>query len=450
MIGNFIKKLFGVKARYDAAAHTPQNAKRWQGSDFLLSKDLLNRDTRRTLKSRARYECQNVAWLYGLILQVASDIVSTGPRLQMPGHPDLETLWDEWAAAVKLTDLLRTMCITKSRDGEAFCQITTRPGLGHPVKLFPLLIDSDRVQGNDAASEYDADGIRLDRFLEPVSYQVAKSLAVPDGFYTVMEPFMCHLFRKEMPEQFRGVSEIAPALPSIAMLRAYTIATLNKLEISSCVAGVLEPDVSVIDPDSIADPPFSPFDLPARSWITLPSGFKSKQFQTASPTDSQNSFALQVKGEVGRCLLAPKIIVLGDSSDANYSSGRLDLQSYDKGIGVERQRIQSAVLEKLFAAFIREAYPNQPAPEHFWFWESRGYINPLQEANAEKVRLETGTSTFQSICEERGKDWEVVMRQNYEREKYNRELAREFGFTLANPPVEPTAEPSPGDGEDNQ
>jgi capsid protein len=169
----------------------------------------------------------------------------------MPGHPDLETLWDEWAAAVKLTELLRTMCITKSRDGEAFCQITTRPGLDHPVKLFPLLIDSDRVQGNDAASEYDADGIRLDRFLEPVSYQVAKSLAVPDGFYTVMEPFMCHLFRKEMPEQFRGVSEIAPALPSIAMLRAYTIATLNKLEISSCVAGVLEPDVSVIDPDSM-------------------------------------------------------------------------------------------------------------------------------------------------------------------------------------------------------
>lgn len=442
---NFLKKLFSkgspakaVSARYDAAAHTPQAARKWSAADFSLPNDALSRDVRLTIKARARMECENTPWVAGMIRQYAEDLVSTGPRIQVEDGNDIEREWNEWCAAVDFAGKLRLAVETKCRDGEAFLQLTSNPKVANSSKLFPLLIDSSRISSPDSSSK-DIDGVFIDRFLEPVRYAVAKDLDdLGGGHYLVDAGHMCHFFRKFAPEQQRGVSDIAPALPNIAMLRAYSVAMLNKMEASATVVGVLEPDTTVIDPDSIADPPFSNFDMPARSWMTLPSGYKSKQFQCLNPVDSQNAYAEQVKCEVARCLLATKNVVLGDSSSYNYSSARLDMQSYDRAIEIAREEIQRAIIDKTILAWWRERRGNAPLPRYHYYWAQRGYINPAQESQAQTNSMSNGDLTFQRLCAESGQDWQEVMRSRYEAEAYRRNLEREFGFSVPMGPAFPT------------
>ena len=447
-------KLFGTsstKAQYDAALHTPRNYEQWRYSDVWNADQSLRPEVRRTLRSRSRYECDNNSWLTGMIVSHAESVVGTGARLQIHGLGDegneYEREFDGWARSVGLWKTIRTAICTEIRDGEAFIQLTNRPRNANPCKLYPLLLDAERVcaPDNDVDTDDDlqADGIYFDRYLVPVRYSVAQEhpAVITSKHYTVDAEYMCHLYRQERPEQHRGAPIIASALPSIAMLRAYTIAMLAKMENSASVAGVLKPDPSVIDADSLADPPFSEFSMPQRSWVTLPSGYSMEQYQLQNPTDSQQSFAMSVKIEAARCILATRNVVLGDSSSYNYSSARLDMQSYDRAIEVQREEIVNVILDKIFRQWWLEMHPTEDVPVHDWYFEAREYINPSQEANAEKTRLETGTVSYQALCAEHGRDWQSVMRQQYEAEAYKRKLAKEYGFEL------PSAEQADNQGE---
>ena len=310
---SILGKLFGTsstKAQYDAALHTPRNSEQWRYSDVWNADQSLRPEVRRTLRSRSRYECDNNSWLTGMIVSHAESVVGTGARLQIHGLGDegneYEREFDGWARSVGLWKTIRTAICTEIRDGEAFIQLTNRPRNANPCKLYPLLLDAERICTPDTDVDTDddlqADGIYFDRYLVPVRYSVAQEHpSVTSGrHYTVDADYMCHLFRQERPEQHRGAPIIASALPSIAMLRAYTIAMLAKMENSASVAGVLKPDPSVIDADSLADPPFSEFSMPQRSWVTLPSGYSMEQYQLQNPTDSQQSFAMSVKIEAPR------------------------------------------------------------------------------------------------------------------------------------------------------
>lgn len=453
---SIFSKLFGkfTKAQYDAALHTRRNAEQWKYCDYWNADQSLSPDVRRTLRSRSRYECENNSWLSGMIVSHAESIIGTGARLQIQGlgeeSNEYEKAFSEWARSVSLWKTIRTAICTEIRDGEAFIQLTNRPHNANPCKLYPLLLDAERICSPDSATDTDddfqSDGIFFDKYLVPVRYSVAQEhpAVITSKHYTVDADYMCHLFRQERPEQHRGAPLIASALPSIAMLRAYTIAMLAKMENSASVAGVLKPDPSVIDADSLADPPFSEFSMPQRSWVTLPSGYSMEQYQLQNPTDSQQSFALSVKIECARCILATRNVVLGDSSTYNYSSARLDMQSYDRAIAVQREEIVNVILDKVFKQWWLEMHPTEDVPVHDWFFEAREYINPSQEANAEKVRLETGTVSYQALCAEHGRDWQSVMRQQYEAEAYRRKLAKEYGFEL------PSAEQADNQGEPNE
>ena len=431
---------FFTKNRYDAAVHTRRNAEQWKYCDYWNADQSLSPEVRKTLRSRSRYECENSSWLSGMIVSHAESIIGTGARLQIHGlgeeSNDYEQAFNGWAKSVNLWKTIRTAICTEIRDGEAFIQLTNRPHNTNPCKLYPLLLDAERICSPDSAidtdDDFQADGIFFDKYLVPVRYSVAQEhpAVITSKHYTVDAEYMCHLFRQERPEQHRGAPLIASALPSIAMLRAYTIAMLAKMENSASVAGVLKPDPSVIDADSLADPPFSEFSMPQRSWVTLPSGYSMEQYQLQNPTDSQQSFAMSVKIECARCILATRNVVLGDSSSYNYSSARLDMQSYDRAIAVQREEIVNVILDKVFKQWWLEMHPTEDVPVHDWFFEAREYINPSQESNAEKTRLETGVISYQALCAEHGRDWQSVMRQQYEAEAYRRKLAQEYGFEL--------------------
>ena len=77
-------------------------------------------------------------------------------------------------------------------------------------------------------------------------------------------------------------------------------------------------------------------------------------------------------------------------------SGQLDLPGYER----DAQRYQ----------------------EHVWLCSGWDWIDPLKEANANRIALETGQTTMQALCAARGTDWKEVAEQRAQEQAYLEQL----------------------------
>ena len=76
-----------MRARFDAAQTTRDNARHWGAAEFLSADAEADSDVRKTLRTRARYEVQNNSYARGIVKTLADDAVGTGPRLQISNSP---------------------------------------------------------------------------------------------------------------------------------------------------------------------------------------------------------------------------------------------------------------------------------------------------------------------------------------------------------------------------
>jgi hypothetical protein len=156
-----------VKARFDSAQTTKDNARHWSAADALSADGEASPEVRRTLRMRSRYEIANNSYARGLVQMLANDTIGTGPRLQMltddeAFNDEAEAAFAKWSEAVMLPQKLRTMRMARCQDGEAFAVLDTNPGIRHPVKLGLTLIEADRVSGEPRWMEADGERTLLD------------------------------------------------------------------------------------------------------------------------------------------------------------------------------------------------------------------------------------------------------------------------------------------------
>ena len=213
-----------MRARFDAAQTTKDNAKHWGAAEFLSADAEADSNVRKILRTRSRYEVQNNSYARGIVKTLADDTVGTGPRLQMLLDDEetnrlVEHDFAVWSKRVRLAAKLRTIRMARCQDGEAFILLARNPALSTNVTLDIQLIEADRVTDDDMnADGRTVDGITFDSFGNPVSYNVLK--AHPGGTasfgtdsITVNAENMLHIFRQDRPEQHRGIPEITSALP---------------------------------------------------------------------------------------------------------------------------------------------------------------------------------------------------------------------------------------------
>ena len=175
-----------VRARFDSAQTTPDNRRHWAAADGLAPNAAVSPEVRRILRNRARYEVANNSYAKGIVLTLANDTVGTGPRLQMltddgTANARVEDAFSEWAAAVDLAGLLRTMRMGRAESGECFCMLTSSPGIDHAVKLDPRLLEPDQVTSPlartgraGAGGKDNIDGVVLDASGHPAGYYVLR------------------------------------------------------------------------------------------------------------------------------------------------------------------------------------------------------------------------------------------------------------------------------------
>lgn len=432
-----------LRARYDAAQTTVENARHWAMADSLSADAATTADVRHTLRNRARYEVANNSYAKGMTLTIAGDCVGTGPRLQLLSNDTetnriVEQAFADWATAVDLAAKLRTMRMAKSTDGEAFAVLTNNPRLDHPVKLDVRLIEAEQVATPLAALQRPdiVDGIELDRLGNPRAYHVLREhpgdYGIGVGLVTsvrIPAESMIHWFRADRPGQHRGVPEITPSLPLFAQLRRYTLAVLGAAETAADFAAVLYTDAPA-GGEATPVEPLDVIELEKRMATTLPDGWKLGQVKAEQPGTAYAEFKREILGEIGRCLQVPVNIITGDSSQHNYASGRLDHQTYFKSLRIEQSHLGRVVMDHILSAWIAEAALLQafavlrstPAAPHQFFWDGCEHVDPAKEANAQAMRLASNTTTLAYEYARQGKDWEAELRQRAKEWQFMKEL----------------------------
>ncbi|HOQ61908.1 MAG TPA: phage portal protein, partial [Vicinamibacterales bacterium] len=427
-----------VKARFDAAQTTKDNARHWSAADALSADGEASPEVRRTLRTRSRYEIANNSYARGLVQMLANDTIGTGPRLQMltedeAFNDDAEAAFAKWSEAVMLPQKLRTMRIARCQDGEAFAVLDTNPGIRDPVKLGLTLIEADRVSGEPRWQESDGevDGIRFDQWGNPESYRVLKrhpgdALAVAgDEAVIVPAGSMVHIFRRDRPGLHRGIPELTPALDLFAQLRRYSKAVLSAAEAAADFAAVLYTDAPP-DGESEDIEALDTIPLERNMMVTMPAGWKMGQLDPKQPSSTHAEAVKCYLSEIARCVSCTYGAVAGDFSGFNYASGRLDNQVYHKSILVDRSCWETEVLNRVFEAWFREWLllrgETMADDTHTWFWDGFPHVDPVKEATAQAQRLASCTTTLAAECARDGRDYMAVLRQRGKELKAMREL----------------------------
>ena len=141
----------------------------------------------------------------------------------------------------------------------------------------------------------------------------------------------------------------------------------------------------------------------------LPYGYQIGQIKAEHPTTTFREFMGQLIRSIARAIGMPFNIAAGDSSGYNYSSGRLDHQTFDESIRIERESIERTILRRVVKAWFAEAMlipnllPGSAARIAAdlslvsWLWPSREHVDPVKNANANAIELSNGLTTRTAI-----------------------------------------------------
>lgn len=415
-----------LRASYDAAQTTTDNYKHWAAADALSADAANSPAVRKRLRERSRYEVANNCYARGLVLSVANYEIGMGPKLEV--HTDdadfngtVEAAWSGWASAVGLAEKLRTMAMSRVVDGEAFALLASNPAAGEDeVQLDFRLIEADQVASPQLfLARNRIDGIAFDESGNPTSYDVLDDH--PGGPWPVLSltarsidaRYVLHLFRADRPGQHRGVPELTPGLGLFAQMRRYTEAVIAAAETAADWSVLLSTDGSPNDgPDEVA--PLDEIELAKRMMTTLPMGWKASQMHPEQPPPTFREFRQEVLGKMGRAVCVPRSLSSADSSDANFSSAKLDHLGYYRAVAVNQSQIEARVLDRLFAQWFLEAVkvyrwtvPDSPPPRHEWRWVPPREADEETMENARLTRIKSGATSLSREFAAQGLDAET-------------------------------------------
>lgn len=446
-----------MQARYDAAQTTPNNQRHWAQSDWYSADAALHPGIRRTLRARARYEADNNSYLAGMLSTLATDLVGTGPRLQLiiPGvQPEDQSVRSvehnvhEWARSIDLAAKLRVMRRARAVDGEVFARKKSNRQL-EGVQLDIELLEADQVANPQwILALGQIDGIKLDDSGNITEWHLLKNhpgaltWASNTGEWVPADRIL-HWAHKVRPGQHRGVGEIVPALELFAMLRRFTLATVQAAETAADFAALIHTNTPAGDSGTAAVPSWDTMPIVRGMAMSLPDGWDATQMKPEHPTSTYSDFEKRLLNQIARCLNLPYIVAALDSSQASYSSMRGDYLVYRKSVNCLREDLERNVLDPLLvdwldeAALIRGLIPNGLPPvaewNWRWIWQGWEHVDPTKEADAQTIRLQNNTTTLADECSKAGADWREILRQR----AAEKSLMAELGLEGPAKPAEP-------------
>ncbi len=435
----------GQRAYFDSAATNRLNEKHWMDASNLDINTIIRGDIQ-TLRNRCRYEILNNTYAVGIMETLADYVIGKGPRPQLSSENESfnEECEDKFLAWLAESDFTGTMdfgqflrmqsIYSPCESGGSLTILKNDPTVGrNRASLRLLAVEMERLTDplTSMPSAKMHDGIEFDENMRPAWYYILKSNpgdGYADSFFEtdrIPANQVIHYYRVFRPGQHIGIPWLASALPLFAYWRRYTLATIQAAETAAEIAGILKNtvDPSTSDEEDIASNDV--IELERNALLTVPRGWDMQQIKPEQPPTNYQMFKREIINEIARCVNMPYNLAAADSSTYNYASGRLDHQSFYRFVQTLRGQIEHIILNRIFREWLNEAWlipgffrtPSsfddvvRAAETIQWFWPGYKHVDPVKEAQAEKIRLENGTLTLQAAYAEQGLDWEQQLRQ---------------------------------------
>jgi lambda family phage portal protein len=318
------------------------------------------------------------------------------------------------------------------------------------------VIESDRLSNPYGRSddEHLRAGIEIDDYGQPLAYWIRKThpgdryfglmtTAVIDEWERVPattawgRPRVLHVHDKERTGQHRGKPILSAVLAQFRMLDHYQRTELQAAVVNAMVAAFIE---TPLDGQTVAqmlggdmsDPRVVEYMALQRQFMAplkgagvfqIPPGSKLAPFIPARPSDKFAPFIEAVIRHIGAGIGLPLELLLKDFSKTNYSSARAALLEAWRFFLGRRKWLEDSWCRPVYELWLEEAVSNGTveAPEFYanrfayarskWTWPGRGWIDPVKEAEAAQIRMDSLLSTLEDECAEQGKDWEEVLEQ---------------------------------------
>ena len=440
----------------------------------------------------------------GLRLAAAPDHIALGKDLKWreAWSRNVESLWHSWANTTacdvtgRMTFAALTQLVFRStlQNGEALALPLWVDRPGTTFRTCIQLVDSDRLSNPEFTPSTPnlRAGVELDDFGRPVAYHVKKGAAwtgleawfltiaagglAGTGVFRQMDweripaetewgrKQVIHVFSQDRVDQSRGKPILTPVIEQFRMLDAYQRTELQSSIVNALVCGVIE---TPLDPAAISElmggdaatylETKGEYRIQAEGGTFFPlyPGDKLTPYVPNRPANTFLPFCESLLRQIGVCLGMPYELVLKDFSKTNYSSARAALLEAWRFFYTRRHWLSTYWAAPVYKLWLEEAVSAGlvDAPDFYemapfylrakWIGPGRGWIDPVKEAQASQMRMDSMISTLELECAEQGLDWNEVLEQRALELERMKELNLTPPAKAGTPPGQMPQEPDP-------
>lgn len=348
--------------------------------------------------------------------------------------------------------------------GDAFCLFKyAKKTKNNPYQLRLHIIEADRIStpadmittalgvltkgvNKDNGNEI-FDGVEVNKDGQVVAYHIRNTYPFETtdaqtkwiridavGKETEM-PNILHMMDAERPDQYRGVSFLAPVIEPLLQVRRYTESELTAAAIESCFAGFIKAELRTDempfnstkpqveeDGEELVEERSDPneFSFGPGEFNVLKPGEDIAFTDPKRPAGGFQNFVRAIAEQVGAALEIPAEVLL-KSFNSSYSASRGALLEAWKMFRMRREWFTKDFCKPVYETWLTEAVASGriKAPGFFndpmirkawcgseWTGPSQGQLNPVQEVQAEVLLVEHGFSTHeQSTARLNGGSW---------------------------------------------
>lgn len=407
---------------------------------------------------------------------------------------EVRSRWESyyWTTACHAGDSLTGDQITSQvfraamLNGEGVALPLWLPERGDGFSTKMQTVESDRLGNPPWLPETVAfrGGIEFDLYGMPVAYWIkgthpGDSVVGADESLSRWErvprktPFgrlrVVHCFDSERSGQSRGKPLLSSVLPEFKNLDRYKQAELQAALVNSLIAAFITTPLGAEDIVELYGQDRAGM-LKARQEhaVRLESGMiaalfpgdKVESFLPARPASAFDAFVTSVLRHIALAYDLPYEMLVKDWSRLNYVTARAALAEAWRSFLRRRDWLATSWMDPWYGLWLEEMVNagEIDAPDFYarraayqrcrWIGPGRGTLDPVREAQAAQLRVDSRISTLEDECAELGRDWtEVLEQQATERARMAELGLPDHSAVRAANPIPPAQDSAPaGDG----
>lgn len=292
------------------------------------------------------------------------------------------------------------------------------------------LIEGSMIGSGKEKKPNEVQGIILNRFNQPTGYRLGKrterGIDFDEGTILSAKTTL-HVFKKQRPNQVRGIPELAAALPALQDIEELVHAKVQQAKNGAMLSAVVKKN----DPHEEFDGEElrSDYrDLYTNSFYYLETNEDLDMIESNTNATDFETFLKQRIRAVLATVGIPYEIVFGFTG-SNYSSSKATRGIFNAKIKEDRAFFEAKFLNRLLTWRNQKA-ANEDGLETDvilnWGWSALSSLDPQRDAETNAKNLENNLTNLQSIYAENGKYWEEELEQRAKEIAFAKKLAAEY------------------------